>query len=143
APTKSRSSGSSPASEAAPNAGPPDGRKARGGRSKVGRGLTNVKPLRRHPGSNSGMNPVLHAVSRLLDSQQANLRDSPAGELAATLADEPRLRMATRLALVKLAARCEQPDPVPPGQARACMLCAPLLARQLDRLSTLSEIEAM
>lgn len=89
------------------------------------------------------MNPVLHAVSRLLDSQQAHLRDSPAGELAATLADEPRLRMATRLALVKLAARCAQPDPVPPGQARACMLCAPLLARQLDRLSTLSEIEAM
>ena len=89
------------------------------------------------------MNPVLHAVSRLLDSEPGEARALPAGELATTLADEPRLRIATRLALVKLAARCEQPDEVPPQQARACTLCAPLLARQLDRLSTLPEDEAV
>jgi hypothetical protein len=89
------------------------------------------------------MNPVLHAVSRLLDSEPGELGALPVEELAATLAEEPRLRMATRLALVGLAARCEQPDAVPPEQARACTLCAPLLARQLERLSTLNEDEAL
>lgn len=89
------------------------------------------------------MNPILHAVSRLLDSPPGTPGGLSAAELSDSLSGEPRLRMATRLALVKLAARCEQPDPVAPDNARACTMCAPMIARKLERLARADDAEAM
>jgi hypothetical protein len=89
------------------------------------------------------MNPILHAVSRLLDSPPGTLGGLSAAELSDSLSGEPRLRMATRLALVKVAARCEQPDPVAPENARTCAICAPMIARKLERLARADDAEAM
>src|SRR5690606_35135361 len=68
-----------------------------------GRRLTSVKSARRVPRFNAVMNPVLHAVSRLLDSAPGLPGALSAADLSETLSGEPRIRMATRLALVKLA----------------------------------------
>lgn len=89
------------------------------------------------------MNPILHAVSRLLDSAPGMPAGLSAAELSDSLSGEPRLRMATRLALVKLAARCEQPDPAAPENARACKMCAPMIARKLERLAKADDADAM
>jgi hypothetical protein len=92
---------------------------------------------------NAGMNPVLHAVSRLLDSAPGLPGALSAADLSETLSGEPRIRMATRLALVKLAARCEQPDPVAPEDVKVCTMCAPLIARRLEQLSRAGDEEAL
>src|SRR5690606_1629952 len=89
------------------------------------------------------MNPVLQVVSHLLDSAPGLPGAPSAADLAETLSGEPRIRMATRLALVKLAARCEQPEPVAPEDAKICTLCAPLIARRLEQLSHAGDEEAL
>lgn len=89
------------------------------------------------------MNPILHAVSRLLDSPPGTPGGLSVAELSDSLSGEPRLRMATRLALVRLAARCEQPDPVTPENAMACTMCAPMIARKLERLASADDAQAM
>lgn len=101
-----------------------------------------IKPRSRRARFNAPMNPVLHAVSRLLDRAPGSPGALSAAELTDTLSSETRLRMATRLALVELAARCERPTPsdgVPPAP---CTLCAPLLARLLERLAGMSDEQA-
>ena len=102
-----------------------------------------IKPRSRDARFNARMNPVLHAVSRLLDSAPGSPGALSAAELADALSSETRLRMATRRALVYLAARCERPIPsdgVPPA---ACTLCTPLLARLLERLAGMSDEQAL
>ena len=56
------------------------------------------------------MDPVLHAVSRLMQCPQADNRGLSA-DVTEALAGEPRLSMATRLGLVALASRIENGDP--------------------------------
>ncbi|HMN63941.1 MAG: hypothetical protein KF786_12135 [Burkholderiaceae bacterium] len=102
-----------------------------------------IKPRSRGARFNAPMNPVLHAVSRLLDSAPGSAGALSAAELTDSLSRETRLRMATRLALVDLAARCERPTPsdaVPPAP---CTLCMPLLARLLERLAGMSDEQAL
>lgn len=102
-----------------------------------------IKPAPAGARFNAGMNPVLHAVSCLLDSPSGLPGALSVADLSETLSGEPRIRMATRLAMVKLAARCEQPDPVAPEDAKACTLCAPLIARRLEHLSQVGDEEAL
>lgn len=104
--------------------------------------MMTIKPATASPRFNAGMNPVLLAVSRLLESCPGLPQALSADALTETLADEPRIRMATRLALVKLATRCSQPEPVEPPR-EACAFCAPLIARRLERLSSAPDEEAM
>lgn len=102
-----------------------------------------IKPRSRGTKFNAPMNPVLQAVSRLLDGAPGTPNALSADELTDTLAGETRLRMATRLALVELAARCEHPNPsdgVPPAP---CTLCAPLLAERIQRLAGMSDEQAL
>ncbi len=102
-----------------------------------------IKPQSRGAKFNAPMNPVLQAVSRLLDGAPGTPSALSAAELTDTLAGETRLRMATRLALVELAARCEHPTPsdeVPPAP---CTLCAPLLAERIQRLAGMSDEQAL
>lgn len=101
-----------------------------------------IKPRSGSPGFNAAMNPVLLAVSRLLERCPGLPEVLPADELTETLADEPRIKIATRLALVGLATRCSQPEPTSPPRD-ACTLCAPLIARRLERLAAASDEEAM
>ncbi|MFA7665097.1 MAG: hypothetical protein WCY32_03160 [Burkholderiaceae bacterium] len=89
------------------------------------------------------LNPVLDAVARLLDAAPGAPGGVPVTELAETLADEPRLRIATRLALVDLAARCAQSDPHSLEDTYPCTLCPPMIARRLARLSGASEENAL
>ena len=82
-------------------------------------------------------------MSRLLDSAPGLPGAPSADDLTETLSGESRIRMGTRLALVKLAARCEQPEPVAPENAKVCTLCAPLIARRLEHLSRAGDDEAL
>jgi hypothetical protein len=102
-----------------------------------------IKPRPRGARFNAPMNPVLHAVSRLLDSAPGSPGALSATELTDSLSSETRLRMATRLALVDLAARCERPTPSDGAPAAPCTLCAPLLARLLERLAGMSDEQAL
>lgn len=88
------------------------------------------------------MNPVLDAVSRLLDSNPG-LPALSVDALAEALSGEPRIRMATRLALVKLAGRCTQPEPVAPENARVCTVCAPMIAHRLEWLAQAGDEAAL
>ena len=102
-----------------------------------------IKSAAASPRFNAAMNPVLHAVSRLLDCAPGLPGALSAADLTETLSGEPRIRMATRLALVKLAARCEQPEPVAPEDLKVCTMCAPLIARRLEQLSRVGDDEAL
>ena len=57
-----------------------------------------------------GMNPVLHAVSRLMECPQPD-SSGLAAHVVEVLAGESRVSMATRLGLVALASRIEAGDP--------------------------------
>ena len=92
---------------------------------------------------NAEMNPIFHAVSKLLDSGAGVPVELSSAEIADSLSHETRIRVATRLALVKLAARCEQTEVGSVEQARPCDLCAPLIARRLQRLAEADESTAM
>jgi hypothetical protein len=89
------------------------------------------------------MNVLLHAVSRLLVQAPGQPGGVSSTELADSLADENRLRLATRLALVKLAARCEQADPSEARTPGPCLLGAPVLARRLEALAVVGDDEAI
>ena len=89
------------------------------------------------------MNPIFHAVSQLLDSGAGAASELSSSEIADSLSNETRIRIATRLALVKLAARCEQTDVGSVEQAHPCDICAPLIARRLQRLAEADDATAI
>ncbi|HRO60123.1 MAG TPA: hypothetical protein PK177_13315 [Burkholderiaceae bacterium] len=89
------------------------------------------------------MNPIFQAVSKLLDSGAGVPVELSSAEIADSLSRETRIRVATRLALVRLAARCEQGEVGSVEDAHPCELCAPLIARRLQRLAEADESTAM
>jgi hypothetical protein len=81
------------------------------------------------------MKTVLHAMARLLDGSPGTPPDLPTSDLVDTLAEETRLPIATRLALVKLAARRSHDGAAPLAALAPCPACAPPIARRLEGLA--------